>query len=51
VLFLAIFVFSIGGVLLYNSVLHPARFMAGAGGDTRARLGVVAVALTQPPGA
>src|SRR5437763_3232159 len=41
VLFLATFVFSIGGVLLYNPVLHPARFMAGTGGDTRVRLGAV----------
>jgi hypothetical protein len=29
------------GVLLYNPVLHPAQFMAGAGGDTRVRLGAV----------
>ena len=41
VLFLATFVFSIGGVLLYNPVLHPAKFMAGTGGDTRVRLGAV----------
>jgi hypothetical protein len=41
VLFLATFVFSIAGVLLYNPVLHPAKFMAGAGGDTRVRLGAV----------
>ena len=40
-LFLATFVFSIGGVLLYNPVLHPAKFMAGTGGDTRVRLGAV----------
>ncbi len=38
-LFLATFVFSIGGALLYNPVLHPAKFMAGTGGDTRVRLG------------
>jgi Domain of unknown function (DUF4386) len=40
VLFLATFVFSIGGVILYNPVLHPADFIAGTGGDTRVRLGV-----------
>jgi len=41
VLYLATFVFSIGGVLLYDPVLHPVKFMAGAGGDTRVRLGAV----------
>ena len=41
VLYLATFVFSIAGVLLYDPVLHPAKFMAGAGGDTRVRLGAV----------
>jgi len=41
VLYLATFVFSIAGVLLYNPVLHPAKFMAGIGGDTRVRLGAV----------
>jgi hypothetical protein len=41
VLFLATFVFSIAGVLLYNPVLHPAKFLAGSGGDTRVRLGAV----------
>lgn len=40
-LYLATFVFSIAGVLLYNPVLHPAKFMAGAGRDTRVRLGAV----------
>jgi hypothetical protein len=40
VLFLATFVFSIGGVLLYNPVLHPAKFMAGTGSDARVRLGL-----------
>src|SRR5919202_4541210 len=40
VLFLATFVFSIGGVLLYDPVLHPADFMAGTGDDTRVRLGL-----------
>jgi Domain of unknown function (DUF4386) len=40
VLFLATFVFSIGGLILYNPVLHPAKFMAGTGGDTRVRLGL-----------
>jgi hypothetical protein len=38
-LFLATFVFSIGGVLLYNPVLHPADFMAGTADGTRVRLG------------
>src|SRR5947209_218770 len=41
VLYLATFVFSIAGVLLYNPVLHPAKFIAGAGDDTRVRLGAV----------
>jgi Domain of unknown function (DUF4386) len=41
VLYLATFVFSIAGVLLYNPVLHPVKFMAGTGGDTRVRLGAV----------
>ena len=41
VLYLATFVFSIAGVLLYTPVLHPAKFTAGAGGDTRVRLGAV----------
>jgi hypothetical protein len=40
VLFIATFVTSIGGLLLYNPVLHPADFMAGTGGDTRVRLGL-----------
>jgi hypothetical protein len=40
VLFLATFVFSIGGVILYDPVLNPADFIAGTGGDTRVRLGV-----------
>jgi hypothetical protein len=40
-LFLATFVFSIAGVLLYNPVLHPAKFMASPGGDARVRLGAV----------
>jgi hypothetical protein len=40
VLFLATFVFSIGGLVLYNPVLHPTKFMAGTGGDTRVRLGL-----------
>ena len=39
VLYLLTFVFSIGGLLLYNPVLHPADFMAGTGGDTRVRVG------------
>lgn len=41
VLYLATFVFSIAGALLYAPVLHPAKFMAGTGGDTRVRLGAV----------
>ncbi|MBV8941979.1 MAG: DUF4386 domain-containing protein [Solirubrobacterales bacterium] len=41
VLYLATFVFSIVGLLLYSPVLHPPKFMAGAGGDTRVRLGLV----------
>lgn len=41
VLYLATFVFSIAGVLLYDPVLHPVKFMAGTGGDTRVRLGAV----------
>jgi Domain of unknown function (DUF4386) len=41
VLYLATFVFSIAGVLLYNPVLHPLKFMVGTGGDTRVRLGAV----------
>jgi len=41
VLFLATFVFSIAGVLLYNPVLHPAKFIVGTGGDTRVRVGAV----------
>jgi hypothetical protein len=41
VLYLATFVFSIAGVILYDPVLHPATFMAGTGGDTRVRLGAV----------
>jgi len=40
VLFLATFVFSIGGLLLYNPALHPAKFMAGTGDATRVRLGL-----------
>ena len=41
VLYLATFVFSIAGVLLYDPVLHPVKFMAGTGGDTHVRLGGV----------
>ena len=41
VLYLATFVFSIAGVLLYNPVLHPAKFIVGTGGDTRVRVGAV----------
>lgn len=32
--------FSIVGVALYNPALHPAKFMAGAGGATRVRVGL-----------
>lgn len=39
VLYLLTFVFSIGGLALYNPALHPAAFMAGTGGATRVRLG------------
>jgi hypothetical protein len=38
-LFLATFVFSIGGLALYHPVLHPAEFMAGNVDGTRVRLG------------
>jgi hypothetical protein len=41
VLFLVTFVASIAGVLLYAPVLHPARYIVGAGADTRVRLGAV----------
>ncbi len=41
VLYLATFVFSIAGALLYAPVLHPVKFMAGSGGDARVRLGAV----------
>jgi Domain of unknown function (DUF4386) len=40
VLFLATFVFSIGGLILYNPLLHPAKFMAGTADGTRVRLGL-----------
>src|SRR5579875_217727 len=40
-LFLVTFVASIGGLLLYNPVLHPAKYIVGAGSDTRVRLGAV----------
>jgi hypothetical protein len=41
VLFIATFVTSIGGLILYGPVLHPATFIGGTGGDTRVRLGAV----------
>jgi hypothetical protein len=41
VLFLLTFVASIAGVLLYAPVLHPAKYIVGAGADTRVRLGAV----------
>lgn len=40
VLFIATFVTSIAGLILYTPALHPADFMAGTGGDTRVRLGL-----------
>ena len=39
VLFLITFVAAIAGVLLYAPVLHPAKYIVGAGADTRVRLG------------
>ena len=41
VLFLITFVVSIAAVFLYAPVLHPAKYLAGAGGDTRVRFGAV----------
>ncbi len=41
VLFLVTFVVSIAALLLYAPVLHPAKFIAGGGADTRVRLGAV----------
>ena len=41
VLFLITFVASIVGALLYAPVLHPAKYIIGAGADTRVRLGAV----------
>jgi hypothetical protein len=41
VLFLITFVASIGALILYAPVLHPAKYIGGAGGDTRVRLGAV----------
>jgi hypothetical protein len=40
-LFLVTFVASIAAVILYNPALHPAKYLVGAGGDTRVRLGAV----------
>ncbi len=39
VLFLITFVVSIAALLLYAPVLHPAKYIVGAGADTRVRLG------------
>jgi hypothetical protein len=39
VLFIVTFVASIGGLILYGPVLHPADYIHGVGGDTRVRLG------------
>lgn len=41
VLFLITFVVSIGALILYAPVLHPATYLAGTGADTRVRLGAV----------
>jgi hypothetical protein len=41
VLFLITFVASIVGLLLYDPVLHPAKYIVGAGADTRVRLGAI----------
>jgi hypothetical protein len=38
-LFLITFVAAIAGVILYAPVLHPAKYIVGAGADTRVRLG------------
>jgi Domain of unknown function (DUF4386) len=40
-LFLITFVAAIAGVILYAPVLHPAKYIVGAGADTRVRLGAV----------
>jgi hypothetical protein len=39
VLFIITFIVSIAAVILYAPVLHPARYIVGAGADTRVRLG------------
>ncbi len=41
VLFLITFVVSIAAVILYAPALHPAKYIIGAGADTRIRLGAV----------
>ncbi len=41
VLFLITFVASIAALLLYAPVLHPAKYVVGAGADTRVRFGAV----------
>jgi Domain of unknown function (DUF4386) len=41
VLFLITFVVSIGALLLYAPVLHPATYIVGAGADARVRFGAV----------
>jgi hypothetical protein len=41
VLFLITFVVSIAAVVLYAPVLHPAKYIVGAGADTRVRFGAV----------
>ncbi len=41
VLFLITFVAAIAAVILYAPVLHPAKYVVGAGADTRVRLGAL----------
>jgi hypothetical protein len=41
VLFLITFVASIAAVILYAPALHPAKYLAGAGGEARVRFGAV----------
>ena len=40
-LFLITFVTAIAAVILYAPVLHPAKYIVGAGADTRVRLGAL----------
>lgn len=41
VLFLITFVVSIAALILYAPALHPAKYILGAGADTRVRFGAV----------